>query len=303
MGIIYEPVYKKAGVAITSARYEDGVPFHETRQKAVDNIRKQISEVNSVVVPEEFVLVLWENIPREKTLKNLGHSNSLLLDRFLDMAEYRAEEPVIFIKSPKCLGETAEEIIDNVSIIKKHLGVECRTPMFLEDHFLSRWKYGQEFQTILNASGLVDVLRGGKMEIIPDSFIQEYFNWQAGKKEATECVEALRDTDSLSVPSFYRQAGVFEENPVYLEYLRAYSNFLEHTARRGNAPDAIDFLHAYNEMESDRKRSQKLFKMFPEILDVTDVERVKILADKRIALLKRKGQFKKAIKAHGLEKL
>lgn len=286
---LLEPNYYRIGFAITGARYEEGVPFRETRKKAVDEIRKKFPDV-----PEKFVLVLWEGLPKEKYLEQLGHSNLLLINMFMDMISEEAEDPVLYISSPSVLGKSMDEIAQAVRVIK--------------DLWDSAWKYPVfadgvcKFSSLVPMGNLLDML-GGKRKVSSSGFLDEYFLYQRGKTSIAESAERLKDVDGLSGPSMYRHISNFENSPVYAEYRKIWQDAMGLLPRRGKAPDCIEFVHAWNELEGRADRDLVLFKRFEEIPDIADVERVKLASDKRIALLKRKGHFKKALKEHGLEKL
>lgn len=131
-------------------------------------------------------------------------------------------------------------------------------------------------------------------------FIHQYFNWQSGKDSVKACAARL---DGVSAPSFYRYISDFEKSPLYPEYLKAYQHVLKDTPKQGNMPDCITFMAAYNQLEGEQARDENLLKTFPEIAGGVDIPRIKAACDKKIALLKRKGLYKKTLKEHGLTSL
>lgn len=131
-------------------------------------------------------------------------------------------------------------------------------------------------------------------------FVHQYFNWQSGKDNVKTCAARL---DGVSAPSFYRYIADFEKSPLYPEYLKAYQHVLKDTPKQGGMPDCIEFMSEYNQLEGDENRTEKILEKFPEIVSVIDVPRVKAACDKKIALLKRKGLYRKTLREHGLESL
>lgn len=152
-----------------------------------------------------------------------------------------------------------------------------------------------------------DSLNGLLTQFIPpfdkddtDKLVHQYFNWQSGKDSVKTCAARL---NGISPPSFYRYISEFESSPLYAEYLKAYQHVLNGTKKQGTIPDCITFMSAYNKLEGDADRNKKLLEMFPQIAGTVDIPRIKLTSEKRIALLKRKGLYKKTLREHGLTSL
>lgn len=149
--------------------------------------------------------------------------------------------------------------------------------------------YGQELQ----------------LSVQEDSFIYQYFEWQSAEKpDVNRCIE---NTANVKKTTFYKYASLLEKNPFYAEYCKIYQFKLKGSYKKGVSVDAIDFLNDYKTMEASAKNEKELYDLiltkYTDILSEIDIPRIKFSCEKKIAVMKKKGIYKKALEEHGLKSL
>lgn len=144
-----------------------------------------------------------------------------------------------------------------------------------------------------------------ELSVREDSFINQYFEWQAAEKpNVNDCIER---TSNIGKTTFYRYASTFEQNPFYAEYCKIYQFRLKGSYKKGVSIDAIAFLNDYKQIEASAKDDKELHELilakYTDILSEFDIPRIKLSCEKKVAVMKKKGLYKEALKEHGLKSL
>lgn len=202
-------------------------------------------------------------------------------------------------------GKIMESLKENASE-EKQLKFFNETRVTMRSGML-RKKDADYTKRLCNMVNSLYILCGREFEfsVQEDSFIYQYFEWQAAEKpDINSCVEK---TANIKKSTFYKYATIFEQNPFYAEYCKIYQFKLKGSFKKGASVDAVAFLNDYKVMEASAKDESELYDLlltkYPDILSDIDIPRIKLSCEKKIAVMKKKKTYQKALEEHGLKSL